>query len=189
MPIGPPSKCDFPSCHELVPFGEGHYCPAHKGSMRQEAPRRNEPFYQSRAWRNVSQLHRRYNPVCQRLENGIQCTRPSKVVHHLQDPSNAPDLSMDWSNLVSVCAEHHAGGAPGAKDDEAYCDTYGVMDTVYPHGHGPASWKGTGRMIETAGAPPVEMHTGNIGAQNKALDGMDLDALLAVQLPGTKPTT
>jgi hypothetical protein len=148
--------------------------------------RKNDPLYQSRDWRDrTSPLMRSYNMICMRIIDGVQCTRPSKVVHHLIAPDKAPALAMDWRNLVAVCPEHHPASRPGASPDEKYVDGYGPENAVYYHGHGPASWKPGSRFnVEQAGTPPVDMHTGNIGAQNAALASIDLDSLMAVKIPG-----
>jgi hypothetical protein len=149
---------------------------------------RRNPLYQTRAWRNLSALLRQKNPICQRLEDGVQCNRKSEVVHHLQSPDKNPSAALAWPNLVAVCTAHHPAGRPGASVVEEYVATYGVENAVYFHGHGHASWKcGTTLDIESS-RPHASIHTGNIEAQNKALAGADLDALLAVTIPGA-PTT
>jgi hypothetical protein len=142
MPTMPLRECCKPGCHVLVTSG---YCDKHKTEPQAQgsAPRRNEAFYQTRIWRTTSTLVRKFNPICQRVIDGKQCTRPSEVVHHIVDPSVNADWKLDWDVLVAVCAEHHAGGQMGAAADEVYVYTYGVYDSVYPHpGHdgGHAVW-------------------------------------------------
>jgi hypothetical protein len=147
---------------------------------------RKNPLYQTRAWRNTSALLRQKNPICQRIEHGVQCNRKSEVVHHLQDPEKAPALALAWSNLVAVCAACHPAGRPGASVEETYCDTYGPMDAVYPHRHGPASWKqGTTLNAEPSAALMVDTSSLGTTAQREALDAADLDVLLAVTIPTT----
>ncbi len=72
-------------------------------------------FERSAAWREVSLAFRRRNPICQAIENGEQCHKPAELVHHLASPAARPDLRIDWSNLVSLCAGHHTphAGDPG----------------------------------------------------------------------------
>lgn len=85
-------------------------------------------------------MMRDYNPICQAIAEGKQCTRPAAVVHHLKDPKDAPELFFDWSNLVAVCTEHHAGGERGETQGQKYVATTGPAGAVYDHGNGATDW-------------------------------------------------
>ena len=94
------------------------------------------PIYDTRQWRDrTSPQVRKCNPICQRIDDtGQQCTRPSKIVHHLKDPKDAPEKALSWDNLVAVCVECHPGGQRGADPTERYCATIGLMGMIYYHG-------------------------------------------------------
>jgi hypothetical protein len=147
---------------------------------------RKNPLYQTRAWRNTSTLLRQKNPICQRIEYGVQCNRKSEVVHHLEDPTKNPSAALAWQNLVAVCTAHHPGGRPGASIVEEYCDTLGPENAVYPHRHGPPSWR-QGTTLDIDASARMLVNTSAVGttAQREALEATDLDALLSVKIPGT----
>jgi len=50
-------------------------------------------------------LHRR--PLCQKINKGIRCTRPARIVHHLISPRTRPDLFVDEKNVIALCELDH----------------------------------------------------------------------------------
>jgi hypothetical protein len=113
-------------------------------------------FYDTAAWAECSRNIRTYNPVCQRiLEDGRQCKNPPAAVHHLEDPKDAPNLKLAWSNLVAVCTEHHAGGQRGETQGEKYVHTIGPLNAVFKH-------DGLARVEETTNCSR-NIDTGNDG--------------------------
>jgi 5-methylcytosine-specific restriction enzyme A len=67
----------------------------------------SDPFYRSKVWRNKRQyiLHRdRY--MCQECKKYGRHTE-AKIVHHIEEMEDAPELKLKNSNLVSVCAACH----------------------------------------------------------------------------------
>ena len=83
----------------------------------------NKAFYQSGGWRyNTSPNLRKYNPICQRLDDDCNhCQQPSTIVHHLVAPEADMRKAHDWANLVAVCPKHHAVGQPGETQGARYC--------------------------------------------------------------------
>jgi len=134
-----PDQCCH-SCRERALPGKNH-CAAHppkaetaKDYDRQRNRTPERRFYDTAAWAQTSKNIRIHNPVCQRiLEDGRQCKTPPAAVHHLKDPKVAPDLKLAWSNLVAVCAEHHAGGQPGETQNEKYVYTLGPLGAFWKH--------------------------------------------------------
>jgi hypothetical protein len=77
-----------------------------------------------RAWRDrLSPAVIAQNPICQRLCNGLQCRRPSSVVHHRIAPGADAHLFFSVyldgvSQLIALCRDCHAEerdpkGTPG----------------------------------------------------------------------------
>lgn len=78
----------------------------------------SDPFYHSEAWRRVRrQALIRDAGMCQdcmeRFKGGISM-HPNRatMVHHIQPRSERPDLSLDLSNLVSLCDGCHNARHP-----------------------------------------------------------------------------
>jgi hypothetical protein len=84
------------------------------------------------AWRTVSKAVRQRNPICQAIENGEHCHCWSTQVHHIIAPEDAPELRIDWSNLVALCNRHHV---PGKGDSGLfqYMPTTGFNNEVFLH--------------------------------------------------------
>ena len=93
------------------------------------------PLYDRRDWRDgTSKNVRCYNAQCQHInDDGSQCQKPSRVVHHLIDPKDSPEKAHDWSNLVAVCFAHHPGGQRGETQGARYCATVGPH-AIHFHG-------------------------------------------------------
>jgi len=65
------------------------------------------PFYTSKVWRNKREyiLHRDGHQ-CQECKKYGRNT-DAKIVHHILEMDERPDLKLKNSNLVSVCASCH----------------------------------------------------------------------------------
>ena len=80
-------------------------------------------FYNSKEWKNTRDyILRRDNYLC-------RCGNPATEVHHIIHLSpkniNDPNITMNPSNLMSVCrdchfAEHRGEHGNGRKNDESY---------------------------------------------------------------------
>lgn len=67
----------------------------------------NHSFYTSRKWRKKrEQILRRDKflcRVCSRYGKNVE----AKIVHHIQELSDRPDLCLRDDNLISLCAKCH----------------------------------------------------------------------------------
>jgi 5-methylcytosine-specific restriction enzyme A len=64
-------------------------------------------FYNSAAWKRLRALVLRAHPLCREcLERGLVVE--ATIAHHVQDRLRRPDLALDRSNLVGVCAPCHS---------------------------------------------------------------------------------
>jgi hypothetical protein len=96
-------KCRVAGCETLVTT---KYC----GKHQHDNPRSNQttnPCYLTTAWRKCTKWIQNRNPVCQKINNGVQCMRLSTLTHHLISPRVAPDRLLDPTNLVALCARCH----------------------------------------------------------------------------------
>jgi hypothetical protein len=97
------------------------YCPAHvrnNSETRYDKARASDAtrkMYNSVRYRRFREFLLVRNPICQRIENGIRCHRPSSVLHHLIDPDTPGGLDkfLLAENCCMVCPGHHPGGQPG----------------------------------------------------------------------------
>jgi hypothetical protein len=64
-------------------------------------------WYDRVAWRRFKANVLTYNPRCQCVVNGQQCTEPATVAHHIISPRVDRSLFLSWQNIVCICAEHH----------------------------------------------------------------------------------
>lgn len=77
-----------------------------------------DPFYTTKAWRSLREVAmRRDHGMCvECLREFAQCqaVRPQRatVVHHIIPRTERPDLALCLSNLISLCADHHAKKHP-----------------------------------------------------------------------------
>ncbi len=124
MPPKPPTACRVPLCGGYA--AERGYCPTHakqvpkkpddnarhKRFRAQLREKRDNPFYDTSAWRNrTSPLMLMHNPLCQLvLPNGQQCTNRAKAVHHIVGLRTDTTGAHDPRNLVSLCEHHHITG-------------------------------------------------------------------------------
>lgn len=73
----------------------------------------NDKRYKTTAWKRLSQVMRRLNPICQRIpatglyKPGEQCHAPAALVHHIISPRQRPDLFLVPSNLICSCEQCH----------------------------------------------------------------------------------
>ena len=71
-------------------------------------------IYQSREWRELRVLKYRANPTCELCEREGGYIRAAQAIHHITPIETAKtmdemkQLAYQWSNLLSVCREHHA---------------------------------------------------------------------------------
>jgi len=140
MPTAPAITCQ--DCHRKPAAPHSTRCPDCGGASKKlrdyyKNRQASNEFENGTAWRNCSKHLIRCNPICQRLWHGVQCHRPSVLVHHLEDPASAPAKRMDPANLVALCRQCHPNttGDPGGI---AYAPTISnVMCVTYTYPHNP----------------------------------------------------
>jgi 5-methylcytosine-specific restriction endonuclease McrA len=92
-------------------------------------------FLHTKEWERCSKTIRVYNPICQLIDDGVQCTSPSEEVHHLISPRVDQSKRTDPANLVAVChACHHKGEGENPNDFREYAPTkaYGGVQHEHP---------------------------------------------------------
>jgi 5-methylcytosine-specific restriction endonuclease McrA len=57
-------------------------------------------------WRELSERKRKVDPLCEQCDAEGRTTAASEV-HHIRSIRLAPQLRLEWSNLMSVCADCH----------------------------------------------------------------------------------
>lgn len=188
MPFLPDQCCH--ACRARALPGTNH-CAQHPAKAetakaydrsRNKSPDRK--FYDTAAWAQCSKNIRVYNPICAKVdENGKQCRRRSVLVHHIVDPRDAPARKLDWSNLVALCEECHAGGERGSTGGERYAHTLGALGSVYKHiahdGGFPQWKKAPENAAETSTPKPDEFPMPCGGRVFLAVSDDELDAALA----------
>ena len=64
-------------------------------------------FYNSVAWRKLSKIKRRRDPLCEECKrNGLIV--PATIVHHVIEVRDSIDHRLDLDNLVSLCQSCHS---------------------------------------------------------------------------------
>lgn len=98
-----------------------------------------DPRYQSTAWKRLSQVMRRLNPVCQRILNvggykNEQCHNPAALVHHYHGAISRPDLFFTASNLIAICFSCHVDtdGTDGVNGAPLWVEGKDYVATVLP---------------------------------------------------------
>jgi 5-methylcytosine-specific restriction enzyme A len=132
MPDRPHTICRQPGCGKYV---QGDYCPEHlkDNAVKQydhaRASDKTRKLYYTARYRRFRDFLQGRNPICQKINNGVRCNRPSSVLHHLVDP-DAPGglaLFLTASNAVMLCPSCHPGGEAGTpnwKVNVDYVPTY-----------------------------------------------------------------
>lgn len=108
------THCREPGCSTRT---QSRYCVAHE--KNNQATRNRTAFDKERKgdpiWElyNCAAWHRFRtafidcgNVVCQRLEDGVQCRRLVKILHHIISPRRGGAM-YSWTNVVGVCEQHH----------------------------------------------------------------------------------
>lgn len=76
-----------------------------EGQPRETAARRGY----NHIWSKLSARFRRKHPFCRFCEQQGFEARLADVVDHIQPVTDRPDLRLTWSNLQSLCNDHHNG--------------------------------------------------------------------------------
>jgi hypothetical protein len=91
-----------------------------------------EALYNTRHYRRFSALARDCNPICQVIENGVQCRYGSQIAHHLISPKEDKSLFLTPLNIVCVCRRHHPD-TPGEMLGYLYVPTRWIGGQVFEH--------------------------------------------------------
>lgn len=80
-------------------------CQSIKQASAEDYRKKKSERYPS-GWDQLAAEYRADNPLCERcLKHGR--TTAAKDVHHKAKVSDAPELALDWDNLMSVCRKCH----------------------------------------------------------------------------------
>lgn len=93
--------CSVPGCRTLVQTGR---CEKHKAKSSKN--RSGDPFYGSRAWRQLRQERLRCEPLCRNCDDEGR-TRLATVVDHIIPRVKASHLELEFDNTQSLCASCH----------------------------------------------------------------------------------
>jgi 5-methylcytosine-specific restriction endonuclease McrA len=102
-----------------LPVTNAAYCSAHvrdNDTTKYDKVRAKDStrkMYWSARYRRFRDFLWVRNPTCQKINNGVRCTQPSNVLHHLVSPEDAPALFLTASNAVMLCPGCHPGGEAG----------------------------------------------------------------------------
>lgn len=110
----PYSYCREPGCLTRT---RGSYCEAHatnntaaRNRAAFEKETKHDPIwrlYNCAAWFRFRKVFIDIgNSVCQRIDNGVQCRMPVKILHHIISPRKGGAM-YSWTNVVGVCEHHH----------------------------------------------------------------------------------
>ena len=81
-------------------------------------------FYNSTAWKRMrEQILRRDNFECQHCKKKGKVTTQNLQVHHIKEVKQYPELGLEPSNLITICArchnlEHDKNGYGNCKKDD-----------------------------------------------------------------------
>lgn len=145
MSVSPPIACRNASNGCSGYAVERGYClkcaKENPSAAKSTHARRRHPLMDNIQWKRPKSgtraLMQIYNPQCQCIVNGIRCTRPMVIVHHIVSPFVDITKAHDPRNLVAVCREHH----PTSEGDDPlnprpYAPTRfpsGFQVVEYPH--------------------------------------------------------
>ena len=88
----------------------------HRQFKRDRTDRVAQAFYTSKAWRATRKAFLDQHPVCEECCKDGRTTQ-AKVVDHLQEVKQRPDLALSFDNLQALCLSHH-----NAKTGRAVCE-------------------------------------------------------------------
>ena len=107
MPYKPKTPCCYPGCPELT---NGRYCEKHKTMAVQEYNRygrdeNSKRFYNSPAWRRLSRLQLKREPLCEECLKAERVTA-AEIADHIK-PIREGGARLDTENLQSLCRACH----------------------------------------------------------------------------------
>jgi len=111
MPSKPATPCKNPRCPEFSKESYCHRCKGYEKAVSADYEKRyvhkRDPFYNSPRWINARKRYRARHPLCEDcLDEGKAEPVPMKIVDHIV-PIKKGGAKLDFSNLRSLCQEHH----------------------------------------------------------------------------------
>jgi hypothetical protein len=141
MPYLMPVSCTHGGCNKTSVVGTS-LCPEHTPDKREERNAADRfryntgkvrQYYGTTEWKKLSEVVKRRNPICQAIENNVQCQHRSELVHHLISPNVNFELRNKEENLVAICNQHHSN-SEGDSGKYQYAPTIGFCDgEVFEH--------------------------------------------------------
>jgi 5-methylcytosine-specific restriction protein A len=125
--------CAHPGCPRTQ---QENYCEAHRETNNRTEWYRMRgalnplrKLYETTAYRRFQAMMRAFNPICQKLVNGVQCTRASKILHHVIPPEVDQSKFLAYTNVIMLCEHHHPNttGEPDPRPEtlaKLYVPTY-----------------------------------------------------------------
>jgi hypothetical protein len=115
--LSAPRACREPGCGKIAERDGGGYCAAHKdvnSSLearaafdRDRADDETRKLYATARWLTFRMWLIGQNPICQKINHWVRCTRPSRLVHHIHSPRLRPDLFTSAENCICLCFDCH----------------------------------------------------------------------------------
>jgi hypothetical protein len=127
MPMQNQRACQESLCPFMAEPG-GWKCTKHIAETRQrdsERGKKQRGMYGT-TWDKFKLMLRGHgNTICAKLTDGVQCTHPVEIFHHLISPQQRPDLMLVPANVIPLCRIHHPKdeGTPGWKAGVDYVPT------------------------------------------------------------------
>ena len=107
MPMRAKRPCVYPGCPEL---SDGRYCNKHQRQANSDYNRYSRDddsklFYKSQAWRRLSALQLKREPLCAECLNAGRAT-PAAIAHHAVSIRDGGER-LDIADLRSLCRGCH----------------------------------------------------------------------------------
>jgi hypothetical protein len=103
--------CSEPNCPVLLSYGEGPRCPAHRREhdRNRTVDKPVKRLFGLADWKRTRARMLTLNGICQRVIDGVRCSKPVAEVHHLigAEQSVARGVFYDWHFLAGVCESHN----------------------------------------------------------------------------------
>jgi 5-methylcytosine-specific restriction protein A len=105
MADAPLHQCAEAGCRQLIRGASR--CPAHAKEASKRTSGSTDPFYQSRAWKDLRNAFIAEHPLCAACE-ATGRTTPGFIVDHIIERADDPSLELEWSNLQTMCLSCHS---------------------------------------------------------------------------------
>jgi hypothetical protein len=123
------TTCGKVGCPTLVKAGAGGYCPKHLEQHNQRINHERlddelRSLYKTARWLKFRAWFLAYNPICQRIVDGVRCQRIATEVHHRRGLREYMEDLCDAEQCVALCkACHHKHSGDTSQDVYAPTNT------------------------------------------------------------------